>query len=162
FWAAVIRRLTMALSMASPSFIPSRWSTADTHSPAKIRIRSSSSDRKNRLEPGSPCRPARPRSWLSMRRAPCRSVPRMCSPPIPGPPPALLAGLLLGLDVLDGGLPLRLGHVQARGVLVLQLGPGHRLGVAAQDDVGAAAGHVGRDGHGPGPARLGDDLGLAG
>ena len=30
--------------------------------PAKTRIRSSCSDKKNRLEPGSPWRPARPRS----------------------------------------------------------------------------------------------------
>ena len=37
--------------------------------------------KKNRDEPGSPWRPARPRSWLSMRRASCRSVPRMCKPP---------------------------------------------------------------------------------
>ena len=34
-----------------------------------------SSYKKNLLEPGSPCLPARPRSWLSMRRASCRSVP---------------------------------------------------------------------------------------
>ena len=32
-------------------------------------------DRKNRLEPGSPWRPARPRNWLSMRRDSCRSEP---------------------------------------------------------------------------------------
>ena len=37
--------------------------------PPKMRIRSSSSDRKNRDEPGSPCGLARPRNWLSMRRA---------------------------------------------------------------------------------------------
>ena len=30
---------------------------------------------------GSPWRPARPRSWLSMRRASWRSVPMMCRPP---------------------------------------------------------------------------------
>ena len=59
-------------------------------------------------------------------------------------------------------LPLVLGHVEARGVLVLELRPGQRLGVAAEDDVGAAAGHVGGDGHGADAAGLGDDLGLAG
>ena len=52
-----------------------------TRSPPKMRIKSSSSDRKNREDPGSPWRPARPRNWLSMRRASCRSVPRMCRPP---------------------------------------------------------------------------------
>ena len=52
FWAPSIRRLTILLSMASPSCIPSRVSTAETHSPANLRIRSSSSDRKKRDEPG--------------------------------------------------------------------------------------------------------------
>ena len=36
----------------------------------------------------------------------------------------------------------------------------HELGVAAQQDVGAAAGHVGGDGHGLAPAGLRDDLGF--
>ena len=31
--------------------------------------------------PGSPCRPDRPRSWLSMRRDSCLSVPTTWSPP---------------------------------------------------------------------------------
>ena len=57
--------------------------------------------------------------------------------------------------------PFLLGHVEPRGVFVLQLGPGHRLGIAAQDDVGAAAGHVGGDGDGVFAAGLGDDFGLA-
>src|SRR5690606_14025922 len=38
--------------------------------------------------------------------------------------------------------------------------PGHEVGVAAQDDVGAAARHVGGDGHGPFAARLGYDFGF--
>ena len=37
----------------------------------------------------------------------------------------------------------------------------HVLGVAAQQDVGAAPRHVGRDRHGAAAAGLGDDLGLA-
>ena len=45
FWAPSMRRETMRLSMASPSFMPSRVRTFLTHSPAKIRIRSSSSER---------------------------------------------------------------------------------------------------------------------
>ena len=40
-----MRRETMWLSMASPSFMPSRVRMFLTHSPAKIRIRSSSSER---------------------------------------------------------------------------------------------------------------------
>ena len=76
--------------------------------------------------------------------------------------PALLLHLLGALDLLDGALPDVLGHVQARRVLVAQLRPGHGFRVAAEDDVGAAAGHVGGDGHRPPAAGLGDDLRLAG
>ena len=50
-------------------------------SPPKIRNRLSSSERKYRVEPGSPWRPARPRSWLSTRRDSWRSVPTTCKPP---------------------------------------------------------------------------------
>ena len=50
-------------------------------SPAKSRITSSSAERKKRVSPGSPWRPERPRSWLSMRRDSWRSVPQMYSPP---------------------------------------------------------------------------------
>ncbi len=151
FWAPSIRRLTIRLSIASPSSMPSRVRTAETHSPANFRIRSSSSERKNRDEPGSPWRPARPRSWLSIRRLSCRSVPMMCRPPTAGDLAAL--GLHLGLVPGDGLLPdllgdLEAGRVERPAVLVgqpLEVGPGHELGVAAEDDVGAAAGHVGGD-----------------
>ncbi len=43
--APSMRRLTMRLSIASPSCMPRRVRMFLTHSPAKIRIRSSSSDR---------------------------------------------------------------------------------------------------------------------
>src|SRR5262249_46400532 len=75
---------------------------------------------------------------------------------------AFFLRLLFRLDLVNGGLPLGLGNVEARGVLVAQLRPRHRLRVAAQDDVGASTGHVGRDGDGPDAAGLGDDVGLAG
>ena len=65
------------------------------------------------------------------------------------------------LDLLDQGVPFRLRHVEPGGVLLLELGPGHGFGVAAEDDVGAAAGHVRGDGHGALAAGLGDDLRLA-
>ena len=48
---------------------------ASMRSEPKMRIRSSCSDRKNLEAPGSPWRPERPRSWLSMRRLSWRSVP---------------------------------------------------------------------------------------
>ena len=41
------------------------------------------SDRKNLEAPGSPWRPERPRSWLSMRRLSWRSVPMIKRPPAP-------------------------------------------------------------------------------
>mmetsp|Transcript_27169 Transcript_27169/g.45447 ORF Transcript_27169/g.45447 Transcript_27169/m.45447 type:complete len:316 (+) Transcript_27169:1063-2010(+) len=50
-------------------------------SPPKMRKMLSSKDRKKRVDPASPWRPERPRSWLSMRRDSCRSVPTTCSPP---------------------------------------------------------------------------------
>ena len=62
--------------------------------------------------------------------------------------------------MFDQGFPFRFGHVQAGGVFVLEAGPGQRFGVAAEDDVGAAAGHVGRNGDGADAASLGDDLGF--
>ena len=38
--------------------------------------------------------------------------------------------------------------------------PRHELRIAAKQDVGPAAGHVGCDGHRPAPSRLRDDLGF--
>src|SRR5262249_59587172 len=70
--------------------------------------------------------------------------------------------LLLGLDRLDRGLPDVVRDVEAAGVLVLELGPGHGLRVAAENDVRAATGHVGGDRHRALAAGLGDDVGLAG
>ena len=55
-----------------------------------------------------------------------------------------------------GGLGDQLvGHAR-----LAQVGLGQELGVAAQHDVGAAAGHVGGHGDGAELAGLGDDLGL--
>mmetsp|Transcript_12445 Transcript_12445/g.41391 ORF Transcript_12445/g.41391 Transcript_12445/m.41391 type:complete len:237 (+) Transcript_12445:920-1630(+) len=51
-------------------------------SPPKMRNRLSSKERKYRVLPGSPCRPARPRSWLSTLLLSCLSVPTTCRPPI--------------------------------------------------------------------------------
>src|SRR6266851_226917 len=70
-------------TIASFSFSPSRCSMVSSLSVPKMRIRSSSSDRKNLECPGSPCRPERPRSWLSMRLDSWRSVPSTNSPPAP-------------------------------------------------------------------------------
>ena len=81
FWAPSMERVSQRCSMGSPSSMPSVSISLAMRSDAKMRIRSSSRDRKKREEPGSPWRPARPRSWLSMRRDSCRSVPRMCRPP---------------------------------------------------------------------------------
>ena len=118
-----------------------------------MRSRSSSSERKNWLEPGSPWRPERPRSWLSMRRLSWRSVPRMWSPPA-----ATTSSRSLGADALElRELRQELGVV----AVVAALRERQELGVAAEHDVGAATGHVGRDRDGAVAPGLGDDLGLA-
>ena len=56
-------------------------STPLTLSAPKRRKMRSSSERKKWVEPGSPWRPERPRSWSSMRRDSCRLVPITCRPP---------------------------------------------------------------------------------
>ena len=85
-----------------------------------------------------------------------------------------------GQDVGVGGVAVAVGldqqgfHLLGQGVLggvgvqqlfaellFAHLGLGHELGVAAQHDVGAAAGHVGGDGDGALFAGLGHDLGFA-
>ena len=63
--------------------------------------------------------------------------------------------LVVGLGVAGG-----LGDELVAHARLAQLGLGHILGVAAQHDVGAAAGHVGGHGDRPQLARLGHDLGL--
>src|SRR3972149_6602237 len=67
--------------MASFSFKPSFCNMPSSLSESKMRMRSSSSDRKNLEWPGSPWRPERPRNWLSMRRLSCRSVASTNRPP---------------------------------------------------------------------------------
>ena len=81
FCAPLIRRVTRPLSILSDSDIPNRCSQSFILMPPKMRIRSSSMDKKNRLEPGSPWRPHLPRSCKSIRRASWRSVPITCNPP---------------------------------------------------------------------------------
>ncbi len=97
-------------SIGTPSVMPSRNISGFTFSPPKIRIKSSSSDRKNRDEPGSPWRPARPRNWLSMRRASCRSVPGMCKLPKRDHFVVLRFALFRALVV--HGLPRFMGHLE--------------------------------------------------
>ena len=89
--------------------------------------------------PGSPWRPARPRSWRSMRRLSWRSVPMMCRP--------------RRLVRRTFGVQLRVLHGQRRAAIPAL--------AAVELDVGAAAGHVGRDRHRAALPGLGHDLGLA-
>ena len=61
-------------------------------SPANRRTSWSSAERKKRVSPGSPWRPERPRSWLSMRRDSWRSVPITYRPPASTTPsPSLMS-----------------------------------------------------------------------
>ena len=60
----------------------------------------------------------------------------------------LLAVLLAApLRFRQGGVVFLLGRVEDAGSLLVQDLSGHHLRVAAEQDVRAAAGHVGRDGH---------------
>ena len=69
----------------------------------------------------------------------------------------------LGLDLrqhlVPGGLVL-LGRLDRVEALLAQPLVGEEVDVAAEHDVGAAAGHVGGDGDRAAPAGLGDDAGL--
>ena len=92
-----------------------------------------------------------------MRRDSWRSVPRMCRPPSLADLVALLlAARLVLLDELVELLGLGVGIA----VLLLELELREHLRVAAEDDVGAATGHVGRDGDGALAAGLRDDVRL--
>ena len=98
-----------------------------------------------------------------MRRDSCRSVPSTYSPPTVDDLRGLLVDLLLHVleHGVPGGLVLLRGLHRAEALLV-HLGDGEELGVAAEHDVGATTGHVRGDGDRAEPAGLGDDRGLAG
>ena len=94
-----------------------------------------------------------------MRRLSWRSLPEHVEPAELAHLFALgpAARLELGLPRVELGQPLLGVEVDALG---RQLVLGQQLGVAAQDDVDASAGHVGGDGDAAAPAGLGHDLGL--
>ena len=73
---------------------------------------------------------------------------------------AVLLALLLLFALQFGVRGSELDHVVLHALFAHALF-GQVFGVAAQKDVGAAARHVGGDGHRPQPARLGNDLRLA-
>ena len=152
-WAFSMERVTILASMASPSGILSERITACRRSPAKILSSGSSKDRKKREEPGSPWRAARPRSWLSMRRDSWRSEPMMCRPPAAT---TSLCSFCQPSRISATRRSLLGGSERLVGLHLLDLG----VGVAAEHDVRAAAGHVGRDGHHPRTAGLDHDLRL--
>ena len=81
FWARSTDLLSMPASSTSPSLWPNMSIALATRSEAKRRMRLSSREMKKTDEPGSPWRPARPRSWRSTRRLSWRSVPMMANPP---------------------------------------------------------------------------------
>ena len=71
----------------------------------------------------------------------------------------------LGLDLLDHGGPgglVGVAVLERVEALLAQLGVGQEVDRAAEHDVGASAGHVGRDGDGALVAGHRDDLGLVG
>ena len=142
--------LIQGWTIASPSLRPRRCSMPSMRSEPKIGASGRRRGyRKNLERPGSPWRPERPRSWLSMRRLSCRSVPMMNRPPAS-------RDLLAARPRPRPGSP----RPSALALLVAAAPADPHVGVAAELDVGAAAGHVGGDGHRTDPAGLGDDVRL--
>ena len=82
-WPSVTRwQCSIQSRIRFDSMLPSAAGRAVTSSPAPPTTTTSSSrETKNSASPGSPCRPARPRSWLSSRAVRCREVPITASPP---------------------------------------------------------------------------------
>src|SRR6202012_431235 len=156
--------------MASPSFRPSRVSMLSRRSEPKMRIRSSSSDRKNFERPGSPLGPAG-RFFVAAGLVPSRADDVEAAGLDFGPGRFRTLGRLdldgllrlqhdgaealdVGLDLLDLCRLLRLvGDISG---LLLET----HLKRAAELDVGTAAGHVGRDRDGAGNAGFSDDIGF--
>ena len=68
--------------------------------------------------------------------------------------------LLAFRDLINEGVPFLWRYIETSGVRVLEFGPGHRFWVAAEDDVGAASGHVCGNRHRPEPTGLGDNVSL--
>ena len=96
-----------------------------------------------------------------MRRDSWRSVPSTYTPPSLAHLVAL--GLALGVVLLEqlGVARPRPRRCSGSRPSARDVALGEALGVAAEEDVDAAARHVGGDGDGVEPAGLGDDLGLA-
>ncbi len=106
--------------------------------------------------PGSPWRPERPRSWLSMRRLSWRSVAMMRRPP---------SALTFSCRPCHSSSSCWMRRCLVRRSASASSASSELdllLDVAAEHDVGAAAGHVGGDGDHARAAGLRDDLGLLG
>ena len=93
-----------------------------------------------------------------MRRDSCRSVPTMCRPPASRDLVALL--LAARLRTSRRRFSNSSGSASRIAALLLELELREHLGVAAEDDVGAAAGHVGGDGDRALATGLRDDVRL--
>ena len=157
FCAFSIARVTMRCSIASPSCEAERAPSSRCDALRRRRCAAGRPRATGRSgdEPGSPWRPERPRSWLSMRRLSWRSVPTMCSPP--AATTSSRSAAHCGLEAREQ----RRGYSGCSLVVLPHFASARNSGIAAEHDVGAAAGHVGRDRDGALAARLRDDLGLA-
>ena len=150
---------TMPHSSGVSSSMPILPSRFGTHSGEKRFIRSSPNETKKRELPGSPWRPARPRSWLSMRRASCRSVPMMCRPPTSTTRSWSTCQTARASSRIAAATSSRRPLIRSTLALAGDLF-GDAVRVATEDDVRATAGHVRGDRDGAEHAGQRDDVPL--
>ncbi len=164
FCAFSMARLMRPCSIGTSSSIPSRSMSPVMRSAPKMRIRSSS-ERQVEARAARVALAAGAAAQLVVDAA--RLVPLGAEDVQTARGQHLhLLRVALGLELLEGLLVggLLLGRQLVpglAGVLRIDLGARHELGVAAEDDVGPAAGHVGRDGDRALAPRLRDDERLA-
>ena len=147
-WSCSRCRDSMATSSSSPT-APSALRPGRTRSASSGRPRARGRSATSRGRPGEP---ERPRSWLSMRRASWRSVPMMCSPPAST---TCSWSAAVTRFASARAASTRSACASAGFVPCLWSSSAASIRVAAEQDVGPAAGHVGRDRHRARSARPG-------
>ncbi len=129
---------------------------------ANRRMSSSSSDRKNRLSPGSPWRPDAAPELVVDTAGLVALAAEHVEPAELADLVAFVCAFLLELGAEASRTRPAPSSVSRSSPSADDLVAGQALGVAAEQDVDASTGHVGGHRHRVEPARLGDDLGFPG